>query len=171
MCEAQSYLQDFSSGCSCRLLCCVFSPHFQVYKWWEGLCDHSSKFGTTGLTNVVASHHFTSMNNFFPAIPVVEEESDPRSPSKRHSDNSHFFTSAVFVCVLDICPIALCHLLQLLLIESLLPLLFLCSSTFIQWTENTLILVCYWSDNPEVWACLTELSAVCCVRRQIQGVV
>lgn len=100
-------------------------------------------------------------------FPVVEEESDPRSPSKRHSDNSRFFTSAVFVCVLDICPIALCHLLQLLLIESLLPLLFLCSSTFIQWTENTLILVCYWSDNPEVWACLTELSAVCCVRRHI----
>lgn len=105
---------------------------------------------------------------FFSAMPVAEEESDPRSPSKRHSDNSCFFTSAVlFVCVLDICPIALCHLLQLLLIESLLPLLFLCSLTFIQWTENTLILVCYWSDNPEVWACLTELRAQFAVRRQI----
>lgn len=131
---------------------------FQVWKWQEGQCDHGSKIGTTNLTNVAASHDFTSLNNFlFSTIPLLEEEVDPWSPSKRHSDNSCFFTAAVlFVCVLDICPIALCHLLQLLLIESLLPLLFLRSLTFFQWTENILILVRYWSDNPWVWAGLTQ---------------
>lgn len=85
------------------------------------------------MTNAAASHDFTSMSNFLlPTGPLLEEEeADPWSPSKRHSDNSWFFTSAgLFVCVLDICPTFLCHLLQLPLIESLLPLLFLCSLTF-----------------------------------------
>lgn len=49
----------------CRMLFAILVTMAWNECWSEQVWLHSSKFGTTGLTNVVASHHFTSTNNFF----------------------------------------------------------------------------------------------------------